>query len=135
MACNFTNLLADYNMIPVELAGQPKAVARYLLEYRLQNFYFRPNDDERLRMKASGENDKFIQPGVVSAEYHISDPIIRSVVGEYDDDPTTERYSGHYTQEEFDEINRHYFRYEFEDEDYDDDDWYDEDEWYNDEDE
>lgn len=135
VACNFTNLLADYNMIPVELAGQPKAVARYLLEYRLQNFYFRPNDDERLRMKASGENDKFIQPGVVSAEYHISDPIIRSVVGEYDDDPTTERYSGHYTQEEFDEINRHYFRYEFEDEDYDDDDWYDEDEWYNDEDE
>ena len=57
--------------------------------------------------------------------YHISNPLIRNVVGEYDDDPATERYSGHYTQEEFDEINRRHFCYEYEGED---DDYYDEDE-------
>lgn len=133
VACNFTNLLADYNMIPAELAGQPKAVARYLLEYKVENFYFRANDDEKLRVKVDGEGDKFQQPGAASAEYHISDPAIKEAIGEYDDDLTTERYSGHYTQEEFEEINRHHFRYEYADEDeddwyYEDEEWYDEDE-------
>ncbi len=131
VAYNFTNSLADYNIIPAELAGKPKAVARYLLEYKVENFEFRATDDERLRTEVDGENDKFRQPGDISAEYHISDSLIRNVVGEYDDDPTTERYSGHYTQEEFDEINRNHFCYEYEDEDdwyYEDDDYYDEDE-------
>lgn len=120
----FTELLADYNIIPAELGGKPKATARYLLKYRVYNFEFRANGDKRVSEKQhSSKEGGFYQPGVASTVYHATDPAIQEALEEYDDDIRTERRDGHYTQEEFDEINRQ--RYEG----YEDDSWDDDDEW------
>lgn len=77
VACNFTNLLADYAAIPAEFGGKPKATARYLMEYRVYNFEFRESSDERV-IEFGPEKNKFYNPGRASEEYHISDPVIKN---------------------------------------------------------
>lgn len=132
-ACRFTDLLADYNIIPAELAGQPKAAAKYLLKYRLYSFEFRPNGNSDVNVQK--QTSDFDSPGPLKV-YHASDPSIRAALAEYEDDISTERLEGQYTAEEYADINSQKsdcYNYYY-DEDDEDDDYYDDDEDYYDED-
>lgn len=127
-ARQFTNLLAEYGAIPAELGGQPKATAKYYLKYRVQNFTFRANNDPRI-------DDRVVEPETI--DYHATDKKVQEELDAYKSDRRAEKYEGHYTQADFDEINKQKYDYSQEEEydDYDDYDDYYEDEDYYDEDE
>ncbi len=112
-ARRFTDLLADYGAIPAELGGKPKAAAKYFRKYRVYNFEFRPSSDSRV---ANTKSEARI-------DYYASDPTIRKALEEYDDH-SDEKYTRHYSEADFAEINRQ--QYDDSDEEYDDyDDYYD----------
>jgi len=116
-ARKFTDLLADYEIIPAELGGRPKATARYLRKYKVQDFEFRMNDDQRVSKNQHHAN---------RIDYYASDPEMRAAMSEYEDNLDAERFEGQYTREEFDDINRQKFDFSQLNEG---DDYYYEDEW------
>ena len=107
----FTEDLADWDIISEEYAGRPVALAEALLE-DVHTFEFRPSTDERFKdiQECEDMNGFFIPPAM--AHYHASNPVIRRAIAEYEDgldepiDNGKERFSGYYTQAEYDEINR-----------------------------
>lgn len=107
----FTGDLADWDIISEEYAGRPIALAKALLE-DVYAFEFRPSTDERFKDVAECDDmDGFFVPAAM-LKYHASDPVIRRAIAEYEDgidepiDSGGERLSGHYTQAEYDDINR-----------------------------
>ena len=107
----FTEDLADWDVISEDYAGCPVALAKALLE-DVYAFEFRPSTDERFRdiQECEDMGGFFIPPSML--HYHASDPAIRRAIAEYEDDlgepinRSGERVSGHYTQAEYDDINR-----------------------------
>lgn len=107
----FTADLADWGIISEDYAGRPVALAKALLE-DVYSFEFRPSTDERFRdiQECEDMGGFFIPPSML--RYHASDPAIRRAIAEYEDgleepiDSGEERISGHYTQAEYDDINR-----------------------------
>ena len=107
----FTEDLADWDIISEEYAGRPVALAEALLE-DVHTFEFRPSTDERFKdIQECEDMDGFFIPPAM-AHYHASNPVIRRAIAEYEDgldepiDNGKERFSGYYTQAEYDEINR-----------------------------
>lgn len=107
----FTEDLADWDIISEEYAGRPVALAEALLE-DVPAFEFRPSTDERFKdIQECEDMDGFFIPPAMSY-YHASNPVIRRAIAEYEDgldepiDNGKERFSGYYTQAEYDEINR-----------------------------
>ena len=107
----FTEDLADWDIISEEYAGRPVALAKALLE-DVHTFEFRPSTDERFKdIQECEDMDGFFIPPAMS-HYHASNPVIRRAIAEYEDgldepiDNGKERFSGYYTQAEYDEINR-----------------------------
>ena len=107
----FTEDLADWDIISEEYAGRPVALAEALLE-DVHTFEFRPSTDERFKdIQECEDMDGFFIPPAMS-HYHASNPVIRRAIAEYEDgldepiDSGEERFSGYYTQAEYDEINR-----------------------------
>ena len=107
----FTKDLADWDIISEDYVGRPVALAKSLLD-DVSMFEFRPSTDERFKdIQECEDMDGFFVPAAMS-RYHASDPIIRRMIAEYEDDldePITsgeERLSGYYTQAEYDDINR-----------------------------
>ncbi len=107
----FTEDLADWDIISEDYAGRPVALAKALLE-DVYTFEFRPSTDERFRdiQECEDMSGFFIPPSML--RYHASDPVIRRAIADYEDglgvliDSENERISGHYTQAEYDDINR-----------------------------
>ena len=107
----FTEDLADWDIISEDYAGRPVALAKALLE-DVYAFEFRPSTDERFRdiQECGDMGGFFIPPSML--RYHASDPAIRRAIADYEDglgaliDSENERISGHYTQAEYDDINR-----------------------------
>lgn len=108
----FTSDLVDWDVVSEEFAGCPIALAKELLE-EVYDFEFRPSTDERFcDIEECDDMGGYFVPPAMS-EYYASDPTIREAIAEYDDIPNIpspycegERISGHYTQEDYDEINR-----------------------------
>ncbi|MBR3230583.1 hypothetical protein IKF73_00935 [Candidatus Saccharibacteria bacterium] len=119
----FTEDLADWDIIPEDYAGRPIALAKALLE-DVYTFEFRPSTDERFRdiQECKDMGGLFIPPAML--RYHASDPAIRRAIAEYEDglgvfiDGGEERISGHYTQAEYDDINRSSAHDDDDDDDY-----------------
>ncbi len=112
-ACAFTDDLAEWDIISEEYAGRPVALAKALLE-DVYAFEFRPSTDERFKDVVECEDmDGFFVPPTMM-NYYASNPEIRRAIAEYDDglDESIyawgERTSGHYTQDEYDDINYFY---------------------------
>jgi hypothetical protein len=107
----FTADLADWDIIPEEYAGRPVALAKALLE-DVYSFEFRPSTNERFIdvQECEDMGGFFVPPSML--RYHASDPAIRRAIADYEDglgvliDDGGERISGHYTQAEYDDINR-----------------------------
>ena len=109
-ARSFTWDLADWDIVSEEYIGRPVALAKALLD-DVYSFEFRPSTDERFQdIQECDDMDGYFVPSAMK-RYHASDPAIRSALAEYDDflaapRPGEERTSGHYTQAEYDDINR-----------------------------
>ena len=109
-ARSFTWDLADWNIVSEEYIGRPVALAKALLD-DIYSFEFRPSTDERFQdIQECDDMDGYFVPSAMK-RYYASDPAIRSALAEYDDflaapRPGEERTSGHYTQAEYDNINR-----------------------------
>ena len=108
----FTDDLADWDVISEEYAGRPIALAKSLLE-EVYAFEFRPSTNKRFYdiEECDDIGGYFVPPAM--SEFYASDPAIREAIAEYDGIPNKpspyregERISGHYTQEDYDEINR-----------------------------
>ena len=108
----FVDDLADWDVIPEEYAGRPIALAKSLLE-EVYAFEFRPSTDKRFYdiEECDDIGGYFVPPAM--SEFYTSDPAIREAIAEYDGIPNKpspyregERISGHYTQEDYDGINR-----------------------------
>lgn len=107
----FTEDLADWGIISEDYVGHPVALAKALLG-DVYAFEFRPSVDERFKdvRECKDMSGFFIPPSM--SRYHASNPAIRRAIAEYGDDldePINsggERISGHYTQAEYDDINR-----------------------------
>lgn len=108
----FTNDLVDWDVVPEGFAGRPMALAKSLLE-EVYAFEFRPSTDKRFYdIKECDDIGGYFVPSAMS-EFYTSDPVVRNAIAEYDGIPNLpspyregERISGHYTQEDYDEINR-----------------------------
>ena len=110
-AREFTEDLADWDVISEDYAGRPIALAKSLLK-DVYAFEFRPSTDKRFRdiQECEDMDGFFIPPAML--RYYASDPVIRRAIAEYEDgfsEPIYdggERVYGQYTQAEFDDINR-----------------------------
>lgn len=107
----FTGDLADWDVISGEYVGRPIALAKDLMR-DVYAFKFRPSTDERFKdVQECADMDGFFVPPVM-LDYHASDPSIRHAIAEYEDglgsdlNAGEERYSGRYTQTDYDDINR-----------------------------
>ena len=99
----FTELLAEYEIIPAKYGGQPKKTARYMKSYLVPGFEFRDNADQRMRER----DDWSVENLPVEMGMKYNDKAVRQALKEWGvDDLGAERKLGHYTQEELDEINR-----------------------------
>lgn len=81
--------------------------------YNVYKFEFRSSTDKYFEdiQECNDMNGFFIPPAM--SNYHASDPLIRRAIAEYEDDSKgeyanfeEERITGHYTQAEYDDINR-----------------------------
>jgi len=113
----FTQKLAEWGLIPEELADRPKATAVKLLS-QVYDFEFRSSDGTgSYQDPLFADLDGFFYPDSM-AEFHASDPKIKAAIEEYEDEPhlnhenfryekpVEERQSGKYTAEDYAEINR-----------------------------
>ena len=130
-ACIFTEDLAEWDVIPEEYAGRPKATAKMLLD-EIYGFEFHPSADPRFIDTDNTEDlDGFFIPKAM-ANYYASDPKIREELAKYEDGrllksnlsedkveyegkgerKSEERTSGRYPQSDYDEINS-YAKYDY----------------------
>lgn len=98
----FTKDLADWGVVSEEYTDRPMALAKELLN-DVYDFAFRPAADEKFKdVLGCDDMAGFFVPSAM-AEFHASDPTIRKILAEYDDDPAyvaipgEERDFGYYT--------------------------------------
>ncbi len=106
----FTKDLYEWDIISEEYAGRPIALAKMLAK-KVYSFKFRSATDKRfMDIQEHRDVSGFFIPQSMK-RYYSSDPEIRRAMAEYEDDSSKfntddmERYSGYYTQAEYDSIN------------------------------
>lgn len=116
----FTSDLADWGVVSGEYSGRPVKLAKAVLK-DVYAFDFRPSTDKRFRdIKECDDMNGYFAPPAMS-QYHASDPIIRRAMAEYEDESGApinigeDRLSGHYTEAEYEDINRSFTRRSHED--------------------
>ena len=109
-ACIFTKDLYEWDIIPEKYVDRPIALAKMLVK-NVYSFKFRPATDKRfMDIQEHRDVSGYFIPQSMK-RYYSSDPEIRRAMAEYEDDSDNfstdnmERYSGYYTEAEYDSIN------------------------------
>lgn len=119
-AVGFVNELVEQKILSEDFLEKPKETATYL-RGQTYSFNFRPAIDKNfIDIYGQEDLDAFFIPTMMS-RFYTSDPKIKAAIAEYEDDvydnlkeyEGRERKYGHYTQSEYDEINRYFDRKKF----------------------